>query len=218
MTTDILPDRLASPRYIALTFDDGPNPVTTPAILDVLAEYDIEAAFFVVGMNLETEENRRAMRRAYAEGHLIGNHTYSHPALTKLSPGEIREELRRTQDLIGDCAGGPRLFRPPFAILDARVSRIIREEGFDLAMWNVDSLDWKFRSSRWVDVTMKHVLATEVSLILMHDTHPTAEHLSALIDRIRALPGHRFLTYRLPAQAGPRDRGSDASRESRDVR
>ena len=63
--TDILPDRLASPRHIALTFDDGPNPVTTPAILDALAEHDLKAVFFVVGMNLEIDENRRLVRRAY---------------------------------------------------------------------------------------------------------------------------------------------------------
>ena len=195
--TDVLWDRLDSVRHIALTFDDGPNPGTTPEILDVLAEYGIKAVFFVVGMNLEIAENRRVMLRAYDEGHLIGNHTYSHPVLTKLSDDEIREELRRAEDLIGDCASGPRLFRPPFAALDTRISRIIQEEGFMMVMWNVDSLDWKFRSSEWVDFTMEQVLEREFSLILMHDIYPTAEHLSALIDRIRALPGHlRFLRYR----------------------
>jgi len=195
--TDVLWDRLDSVRYTALTFDDGPNPGTTPEILDVLAEYGIKAAFFVVGMNLEIAENRRVMRRAYDEGHVIGNHTYSHPALAKLSDNEIREELRRTEDLIGECASGPRLFRPPFAALDTRISRIIQEEGFRMVMWNVDSLDWKFRSSEWVDFTMEQVLGRELSLILMHDIYPTAEHLSALIDTIRALPGHlRFLRYR----------------------
>ena len=100
--------------------------------------------FFVVGANLETKANQDAMRRAYAEGHQISNHTYSHTDLTKLSDHDVKKEVRRTQELIGACAGEPRLFRPPLAVLDDRVGRIVDEEGLTLALWNVDSLAWQF--------------------------------------------------------------------------
>lgn len=183
-------------REIVLTFDDGPHPETTPRILDTLARHDLKAIFFVVGNKLETAKGQEIMRRAFEEGHTIANHTYSHPSLTKCSNDKIREELRRTQELIGDCACEPRLFRPPYGATNHRVNKVIREEGYDSVLWNVDTLDWKKRSDAWVHHCMDQVEAREDSLILLHDIHPTtASHLEMMIERIRGLDNVEFPNY-----------------------
>lgn len=130
---------------MCLTFDDGPHPVHTPRILDELARRDVKAMFFVVGERLESEVGQALMKRAHREGHVIANHTYSHPNLTKLLEEEIRREPRRTQELIGDCAHELRLFRPPFGATNLSVNRIVQDEGYMSVLWNVDTLDRKKR-------------------------------------------------------------------------
>lgn len=187
---------LGNTREVVLTFDDGPHPDTTPQILDALAEHDLRAIFFVLGERLESRRGQEIMRRAAEEGHTIANHTYSHPTLTKCSDERIRTELAKTQALIGDCASEPRLFRPPYGATNARVNRIVREEGYMNVMWNVDTLDWKKRSEAWVDHCMEQVEAREDALILMHDIHATtAAHVPALIERIQALDDVAFPPY-----------------------
>lgn len=184
-------------REIVLTFDDGPNPKTTPRIIDALNAHGVKGVFFVVGERLESKTGQNIIARAHKEGHVVANHTYSHPSLTKLGNDEIREELRRTQELIGDCACEPLLFRPPYGATNARVNRVIAEEGYMNVMWNVDTLDWKKRDIGWMEHGMDQICEREDSLVLMHDIHPsTADHVDTLIARIKALGDNiEFVDY-----------------------
>jgi peptidoglycan-N-acetylglucosamine deacetylase len=88
---------------IALTFDDGPDPRTTPPVLDTLREHGVKATFFVVGS--QVEENPGLLRRIVREGHTIGNHTYDHANMSNLNPDEMRSELRNTQKAVDDAVG-----------------------------------------------------------------------------------------------------------------
>ena len=184
-------------REIVLTFDDGPDPETTPRILDTLNAYGLQGIFFVVGERLELPEGRRIMERAFREGHTIANHTYSHPMLTKCSDDTIRNEIRRTQDLIGSCASSPSLFRPPYGATNSRVNKVIQDEGYMKVMWNVDTLDWEKRSIAWMKHGMDQIREREDSLVLMHDIHPTtADHVDALIENIKDLGDNiQFVSY-----------------------
>jgi peptidoglycan/xylan/chitin deacetylase (PgdA/CDA1 family) len=103
-----------TPRRIYLTFDDGPSAETTPQLLDHLKEAGIKATFFVVGRNIENASGRAIVERMAAEGHQIGNHTYSHPNLTRLDAAVIGQEIKQTEDLIGPLDNGIKVFRPPF--------------------------------------------------------------------------------------------------------
>lgn len=184
-------------RDVVLTFDDGPNPKTTPKLLDILAENEIKANFFVVGQLLSTSEGKAIVTRAQAGGHVIGNHTFSHPNLRGLSESKIRDELKRTHDLVCECTGACDLFRPPYGASSQTVSRILLELGYTPVLWNVDTLDWKYKKEgKWVDHGMEQIKVREDSLVLMHDIHATTvDNVPQLISRIRRIPGTRFTTY-----------------------
>jgi peptidoglycan-N-acetylglucosamine deacetylase len=124
---------------IALTFDDGPNPITTPQILDVLQRHNARASFFLVGSRVPGQE--RLVRRMFYSGHEIGNHSWSHPDFTRLSPAQMVEQVNRTQAVIA-AAGvpAPTLFRPPYGAVNDTVKASVP---LTFAMWNVDPLDWK---------------------------------------------------------------------------
>ena len=129
-------------RVLALTFDDGPGDVT-PAILDLLREYGARATFFVVAASLAGREN--VARRAAAEGHEIGNHTFSHVDPARLSESELREEIVRAADRIADVVGAaPALVRPPFGSQPSRFARVAADLGFGpTVLWSVNPLDWQ---------------------------------------------------------------------------
>lgn len=135
---------LIAPRRageLALTFDDGPNPTWTPRLLDVLAEHNVRATFFLIGSRARTEPG--LVRRIAEGGHLVGNHSWSHPNLALTGTGRIREELKRTSDALEQIAGGPvRYFRPPFGARRPAALRIARELGMVPVMWNAMTSDW----------------------------------------------------------------------------
>jgi peptidoglycan-N-acetylglucosamine deacetylase len=184
-------------REIALTFDDGPNPKTTPVVLDVLAQHGIQAVFFVVGQNIATRAGRALMERAYREGHLIGNHSYTHRDLKTLSEQAVRDELRKTQDLIGECARDCKLIRPPYGSSNLKVSQLLQSEGYLPVLWNVDSLDWKLKTNAaWVAHAMEQIKVREDSVVLMHDIHATTvNNVGALISRIKRIPNAELVRY-----------------------
>lgn len=186
-------------REILLTFDDGPHPRNTSKLLDVLAAYGEKAMFFVVGSNLEDPKRREIMRRAHREGHQIGNHTFSHHDLKTLDEAKIRDELRRTQDLIAECSHELRFFRPPYGSTNAVADRVLVEEGYTKIMWNVDSLDWHRdykKDGAWVDHAMAQIKAREDSIFLAHDIHATTvNHVEALVKQIKRLQGVEFVLY-----------------------
>ena len=90
---------------VALTFDDGPNASSTPILLDGLKERKVRATFFLIGENVEKDENEKIVKRMYEEGHLIGNHTYTHCNLSKLETGEAKKELEQTDTVIEKITG-----------------------------------------------------------------------------------------------------------------
>jgi peptidoglycan/xylan/chitin deacetylase (PgdA/CDA1 family) len=131
----------ARPGELALTFDDGPNPAWTPKLLDLLASLQVHATFFLVGRFAQAEPE--LVRRIAAAGHLIGNHSWSHPFLSRTPAARVREELARTSDLLEQIAGVQvRYFRPPFGARRPVVFRIARELGLEPVLWNAITSDW----------------------------------------------------------------------------
>jgi peptidoglycan/xylan/chitin deacetylase (PgdA/CDA1 family) len=184
-------------REILFTFDDGPNPKTTPKLLDALAAHDIKAMFFVLGERIATTEGRSIMERAHREGHHIGNHTYSHQNLKTLSEQEIRDELNKTQDIIGACAHECKFFRPPYGATNVTVNKILQEEGYMTILWTVDTEDWKRKTdAAWVDYAMDQIKSREDSNVLMHDIHPsTVNNVEDFIKRINRMAKVEFVQY-----------------------
>ncbi len=135
---------LTAPRRageLALTFDDGPNPAWTPKLLDVLAEHDICATFFMLGSRAEAQA--LLVKRMVDAGHLIGNHSWSHPNLVHTAANKVREELTRTKDTLEQIIGKPVwYFRPPFGARRPVVFRIARELGMTVVLWNAMTSDW----------------------------------------------------------------------------
>ncbi|MEV5568575.1 polysaccharide deacetylase family protein [Spirillospora sp. NPDC052269] len=155
-------------KCVALTFDDGPGPYTAH-LLDVLKGAGARATFFMLGQNVGG--HRAEVRRMVLEGHQLGNHSWSHPQLTGLSSKAVRSQVQRTQKAIYDASGGvtPTLFRPPYGATNARVGKAI---GMPEIVWDVDSLDWRYRSvARNIRVGTREPKKGDV--VLFHDIHKT---------------------------------------------
>ncbi|CAM5316771.1 polysaccharide deacetylase family protein [Streptomyces avidinii] len=137
-----LPAEAAASGGMVLTFDDGPDPRYTPAILDTLARYGVRAMFFVCG-EMATE-NRDLLRRMVAEGHVIGNHTWTHPLIPKLSRPALASEIGRTSEVVLQAIGeAPLWFRAPYGAWNRAAFEIGSELGMEPLAWTVDTLDWK---------------------------------------------------------------------------
>jgi peptidoglycan/xylan/chitin deacetylase (PgdA/CDA1 family) len=138
-STLIRPER---PGELALTFDDGPNTEWTPRLLELLAEHRVKATFFLVGRYAEAEPY---LTRHIAEsGHIVGNHSWSHPNLAFSSRKKIREELYRTKHALEQITGSPvRYFRPPFGWRRPYALMEARELGMSPVLWNAMTDDWK---------------------------------------------------------------------------
>ncbi len=182
---------------VALTFDDGPNPSATGAVLDLLRECGAKGTFFLVGQRLEGggEAAGALVRRMRDEGHEIGNHSWSHPNISRLSHAEIRRQIERTQVAIDRVAGvRPTLFRPPGGALDfAAVRSLAGTEIRDVVMWSVDPSDWARpgRDRIWRRVADA---VQPGSIILLHDTHgETLNALPLLLDLLQAR-GYELVT------------------------
>lgn len=179
--------------YIAMTFDDGPHATNTPKLLDIAAKRHIKLTFFVLGECVE--QNPAVLQREVAEGHEIGNHSWSHPNLAKLSEEAVRSQLRRTDDLILKTAGvKPTLMRPPYGELTKRQRIWINHDfNYKVILWDVDPLDWK-RPGPSV-VASRIIAGTRPgSIILSHDIHPsTIEAMPQVFDALLA-KGFKFVT------------------------
>jgi peptidoglycan-N-acetylglucosamine deacetylase len=179
--------------YIALTFDDGPNQKLTPRLLDLLAEHHIRATFFVVGEN--AAEYPEILQRAVREGHEIGNHTWSHPNLAKMSDENVRSQIKRTEEAITNAIGSrPTLFRPPYGSVTAHQKRFIRDElGYEIILWEVDPLDWK---NPGPNVVSSRILKETHpgSIVLAHDIHAqTIQAMPATLTELE-VKGFKFVT------------------------
>jgi peptidoglycan/xylan/chitin deacetylase (PgdA/CDA1 family) len=189
--------------YIAMTFDDGPQEKLTPKLLDLLAQHHIKATFFVIGQN--AAEYPDIVARAAREGHEIGNHSWSHPNLAKMSDESVRKQLRQTDDAIKQATGKrPTVMRPPYGSISARQKHWIHDEfGYEIILWDVDPLDWK-RPGPAV-VTNRILKETRPgSIVLSHDIHPgTIEAMPETLNQLEA-KGFKFVTVsELIAMAKP---------------
>ncbi|MFJ9147531.1 polysaccharide deacetylase family protein [Streptomyces sp. NPDC102270] len=154
-------------RTMVLTFDDGPDPRYTPHILDTLAEYDVRAMFFVCGEM--AVDNQDLLARMADEGHIVGNHTWSHPLLTRLRRSRIRSEMERTSDVIEDAYGErPEWFRAPYGAWNRAAFQLGAELGMEPLAWTVDTLDWTTPGTRRIVGAVEHGAAPGV-VVLSHD-------------------------------------------------
>jgi peptidoglycan/xylan/chitin deacetylase (PgdA/CDA1 family) len=172
-----------------LTFDDGPDPQHTAAVLDALKAKRVIATFFVVGSRVE-KFGAELLRRARSEGHSIGNHSYSHGRLTTMSENEVECELVLTDRLIAEFTGSDKLFRPPFGAANAKTDRVAERLGYRKLLWEVDTRDWHpdYQSKRWVRHAVDQIRRRESAVVLAHDIHAsTAAHVGRFIDELRKL-------------------------------
>jgi peptidoglycan/xylan/chitin deacetylase (PgdA/CDA1 family) len=187
---------------VALTFDDGPDPVDTPKLLDLLREKGVKATFFVIGKR--ADQYPEIVRRTWAEGHLVANHTWSHDSLfCFLTPGRLRAEIERgTESVRRSCGFRPRFFRSPVGMRHPLLGPYLRDAGLEYISWTIRTLDTFTANS---SVLARRILNKAVSgdIILLHDHLPGGadamlEALPRVIDELRGR-GFEFVL------AGPRE-------------
>lgn len=184
-------------KFIALTFDDGPDPADTPAILDLLATYGAHATFFITGK--KAEQYPGIVRREAMEGHEVANHTYTHRMLLHCTEAQIRGEIAMAQKSIGMAAGAePVLFRPPEGFFNARVLTVGREEGLKTVLWS-----WHHPTDDWARPGVNHIVkgilgdVRSGDIVLLHDyvsgKTQTIDALRIILPKLTE-EGYRFVT------------------------
>ena len=178
-----------TPKLIAITFDDGPRRSTTTALLDGLAQRGVKATFFLIGAQLEHNED--LIRRMDAEGHQIGIHTYDHVSLAGLSKADFDAQVAVTRQKLMDILGHDGfLLRPPYGAVDAAVRR---NAGCPIILWSIDPEDWKDRNAAR-EVEHAAANARDGSILLLHDIFPESVVAAlAIVDRLHA-QGYLFVT------------------------
>ena len=153
---------------VALTFDDGPSPIYTPQILDVLKEKGVKATFFLVGRHVE--KYPEIARRIVAEGHEIGNHTYSHRDLVPATRAPVVKEVKKAERAIeAVCGQRTVLFRPPRGIYSNAVRKTILKLGYTIILWSLSTQDWRLVSPKFILKRVKR-FCRPGSIILFHDS------------------------------------------------
>ncbi|MEJ7600912.1 MAG: polysaccharide deacetylase family protein [Kofleriaceae bacterium] len=177
---------------VAFTFDDGPNPDTTPAVIDACELYDIPATFFIVTRRLlgkHGEQPRALVARMLKGGFLVASHTVSHPNLRAASTKVMSSEIDNSIKMLAKEAARPiGLFRPPFGALDLRGRGWLKKRGLTEVRWSVDTLDWQARNAdKLRKKVFKMILAQEGGVVLMHDVKPiTAKVIAHVFDDLEA--------------------------------
>lgn len=194
--------RVDGTRCVALTFDDGPDPVDTPKLLDLLREKDVKATFFVVGKR--ADEYPEIVRRAWAEGHLVANHTWSHyPLFCFLMPRRLRAEIERgTESIRRSCGFRPRFFRSPVGLRHPLLAPYLENAGLEYISWSIRTRDTLTANSGVIASRILNKVASG-DIILLHDRLPRGtsamlEALPQVIDELRKR-GFEFVL------AGPRE-------------
>jgi peptidoglycan/xylan/chitin deacetylase (PgdA/CDA1 family) len=171
-------------RRVALTFDDGPIPGVTEPILEALKQRGMRATFFMVGR--EVAAAMELAGRVAAEGHEIGNHSFTHPKLTLLADREVEGEIQKTQEILAEVGVKPRWFRPPYGALWKGQAHMAKERGMGIVMWSADPGDWRQPGEAKI---VEGILSQTVpgSIILCHDRYPqTAACIGEVLDGLQA--------------------------------
>ena len=162
--------RTGDPSNMGITFDDGPNPAVTPALLDLLDKYQAHATFFLIGRNVRRFPE--LTREIAARGHAIGNHTETHPSLAFMRPRLIADQLARCNEAIDSVTGKrPRWMRPPFGFRGPQLNAVVRERGslgpLSVVMWSVLAWDWKPQPAAPVIRRLRRARGGDI--VLLHD-------------------------------------------------
>lgn len=185
-------------KQVALTFDDVPDPRFTPQVLDELKKQGVKATFFVVGSR--AKKHPELLRRIHREGHIIGNHSFSHPLFKNRSVEQFQNEIQRTEKIIQRIIGyKPKLIRPPYGEINEAQVKWAKQHGYKIVNWNVDSLDWKGLDKETVT---QNVLSAVVpgSIVLQHagggvgsTLEGSVEAIPEIIQSLRS-KGYHFVT------------------------
>ncbi len=184
-----------SDKKIAITFDDGPHPIHTPEILDILKEYNVRATFFVIGQNIEYWGE--LVKREAEEGHEIGNHTFSHRNLQDLTKEQICEEIEGTEKAILErTQTETHLLRPPEGKVGQSLCGLAYEKEYTVVCWSIDTRDWAHTPTETI---VQNVLASVEGgdIILFHDfvsgQSPTPDALRVILPAL-IKEGYEFVT------------------------
>lgn len=174
---------------IAITFDDGPNAEWTPVLLEGLKERGVKASFFVIGE--KAEEQPEIIERMFKEGHIIGNHTFTHVQLTGINDSSACEEITKTNEVLKEITGTyPLYIRPPFGSWNDKL-----ECGIKMfpVMWTIDTLDWTTSNADKV-VNKAVSQAKDNAIILLHDNYKSSVQAALrIIDELQK-KGYEFVT------------------------
>lgn len=167
--TSLHSNKKITQAQVAITFDDGPNEAFTPRILDLLKKHDAKASFFCIGQELE--KHSEILKRIIAEGHTVGNHTYSHSkSFGFFGIDKVNEELKRTNAIIKDMTGlQMKLYRPAFAVTNPIIEKAVKTLGLHSIGWSVRSLD---TTPRPKEMVLKRITSkiSKGDIVLLHDT------------------------------------------------
>lgn len=177
------------PKYVALTFDDGPRGDTTARLLDGLLERGAAATFFVIGQQIPGHE--ALLRRMEAEGHQIGNHTYSHVRLQKAEQDVVVQEIQKTEVLLRGAVGeGSFWLRPPYGAIGSQRAALVKTP---MIYWTVDPRDWELLNAAKVTCAVVGTVKPG-DIILLHDFYPTSVDAAlAIVDQLQG-EGYTFVT------------------------
>ncbi|MEO3874939.1 polysaccharide deacetylase family protein [Nonomuraea sp. B12E4] len=188
-------------KCLALTFDDGPGE-HTPTLLKLLKKEGVKATFFLVGR--QVVKHPEIAKRTLAEGHAIGNHTYSHASLPTRLDDEILEELKVNQEVIEKATGyRPTMYRPPYGSTDARVLNLANQVDLAEILWTGTTLDWSLKDAAKIKAAALK-LAKRDGAILMHDTEPgTVKAMPEIIKELKKRGYHLVTVPTLLRGKGP---------------
>ena len=174
---------------VAITFDDGPSTVYTEILLDGLKERGVKATFFLTGQ--EIQYSKKVVKRMSDEGHLIGNHTYTHIDLKRTGFGKAKQEIEKTNECIKEITGkSPKYIRPPYGDWD---KRLLEETDMSIVLWSVDPEDWKDQNA---NIVAKRIIKNTKpgDVILLHDIFKTSVDAALIvIDELQS-KGYQFVT------------------------
>jgi peptidoglycan/xylan/chitin deacetylase (PgdA/CDA1 family) len=179
-------------QRVWMTFDDGPSVKYTPPILGILRHHEIKAIFFAVGSMIE--RGGRVLEQVQADGHQIGNHSYSHPDFTTLTDEQMAAEILRTEDAIAKYAMPQKIFRPPYGRRNARVDAVVAKLGYRTILWDVDPKNLKWVPQWiWPIYAIYQIRLRTSSCVLLHDVFPaTSQQLDRFLRHLQLIEGLVF--------------------------